>query len=92
LHLDLKVPLFTAVLGGSVTLATFDGDVTLHIQPGTQSGQIIRLRQKGMPVLRKPRNYGDLYAHVLVQVPEDLNDEERALFEKLRALRADPPF
>jgi curved DNA-binding protein len=92
LHLDLKVSLFTAVLGGSVTLATLDGDVTLHIQPGTQSGQIVRLREKGMPVLRQPGTYGDLYAHVLIQVPEDLSDEERALFEKLRALRADPPY
>ncbi|MCD4685505.1 MAG: J domain-containing protein [Anaerolineae bacterium] len=91
LHLDLKVSLYTAVLGGKVTIATLDGDVTLHIQPGTQSGQIIRLREKGMPLLRQASVYGDLYAHVLIQVPDKLSDEERALFERLRILRANPP-
>lgn len=90
LHLDLKVPLYTAVLGGKVTITTLDGNVTLHIQPGTQSGQIIRLREKGMPKLRQQGVYGDLYAHVLIQIPDVLSDEEHALFKRLRALRADP--
>jgi DnaJ-class molecular chaperone len=88
LHLDLKVPLFTAVLGGTVSVPTLSGNVSLRIQPGTQSGQTIRLRGKGLPQVRQKNAYGDLFAHVLVQVPTELNDRERALFEELRALRA----
>ncbi len=89
LHLDLKVPLYAAVLGGEVRVPTLDKPVTLRITPGTQSGRIIRLRGKGMPKLRQPESYGDLYAHVLVQIPTNLSDKERELFEQLRALRPD---
>jgi curved DNA-binding protein len=89
LHLDLKVPLYTAILGGTVEVPTLAGDVALRIQPGTQSGKSIRLRGKGMPVLRHPDTRGDLYAHILVQIPTDLTDEEKRLFEKLRALRSE---
>jgi curved DNA-binding protein len=87
LHLDLKVPLYTAVLGGNVQVSTLDTPVTLRIQPGTQSGQTVRLKGKGMPHLRQKGAYGDLYAHILVQVPTDLSKEEKKLFENLRALR-----
>lgn len=87
LFVDLKVPLLTAVLGGTVRAPTLDGGVTLTIKPGTQSGQTIRLRGKGMPRLRQSGEVGDLFARVLVQVPAHLTDEERALFERLRALQ-----
>jgi DnaJ-class molecular chaperone len=87
LHIDLKVPLYTAVLGGAVQVPTLAGDVSLRIQLGTQSGATIRLRGKGMPKLRQPDEYGDLFAHILVQVPTDLSSEEKHLFEDLRELR-----
>ncbi len=87
LYLDLKVPLYTAVLGGTMQVPTLGGTVSLNIKPGTQSGQTIRLRGKGMPKLRQPGEYGDLFARVLIQVPTDLSSEERTLFERLRALR-----
>jgi curved DNA-binding protein len=87
LHMDLKVPLYMAVLGGTVPVRTLTGEVMLTIQPGTQSGQSIRLRGKGMPRLREKDARGDLYAHILVQVPTNLTDQEKALFEELRALR-----
>ena len=88
LYMDLKVPLYTAVLGGKVQVPTLDGQVTLNIKPGTQSGQTIRLRGKGMPHLRQNNVHGDLYARILIQVPTDLSAEEKALFEKLRSLRS----
>ncbi len=87
LNLDLKVPLYTAVLGGTIQVPTLDAPVTLRIQPGTQSGQSIRLRGKGLPRMREEDIYGDLYARILIQVPTDLSKEELALFEKLRDLR-----
>ncbi len=88
LHLDLKVSLYTAVLGGTVKVPTLGGDVSLRIQPGTQSGQSIRLRGKGMPRMRQADSFGDLYAHILVQVPTDLTSKEKELFENLRTLRS----
>ena len=87
LHLDLKIPLYTAVMGGTICVPTLSGDVHLRIQPGTQSGQAIRLKGKGMPTLKQPNAYGDLYSHILIQVPTDLSDKEKKLFEELRALR-----
>lgn len=87
LHIDLKVPFYTAALGGTVSAPTLSGNVSLRIQPGTQSGQTIRLRGKGLPQVRQKDAYGDLYAHVLVQVPTELTERERALLEELRALR-----
>lgn len=85
LHIDLKVPFYTAALGGTVEVPTLDGSVSLRIQPGTQSGQKIRLRGKGMPHLHQKDRYGDLYAHVLIQVPTNITDEERTFLEELRA-------
>jgi curved DNA-binding protein len=88
LHIDLKVPLYTAVLGGTVQVPTMAGEVSLRIQPGTQSGATIRLRGRGMPRLRQADQFGDLYAHILVQVPTELSSEEQRLFEDLRDLRS----
>jgi curved DNA-binding protein len=89
LHVDLKIPLYAAVLGGNVSVPTLDGQVNLRVQPGTQSGQAIRLRGKGMPRLRSKNESGDLYAHVLILVPTNLSAKETKLFEDLRALRPD---
>jgi curved DNA-binding protein len=87
LYTDLKVDLFTAVLGGEVVVPALAGDVKLRIAPGTQSGKTIRLSERGMPHLRDEAEKGDLYVRVLVQVPTNLSDEERALFQQLADLR-----
>jgi curved DNA-binding protein len=89
LYMDLKVPLYTAVLGGEVRVSTLVGDVKLRIPPSAQSGQRIRLNDKGMPTLREKDEYGDLYVRILVQVPTNLSNEEVELFEQLRDLRPD---
>lgn len=87
LFIDLKIDLYTAVLGGEERIPTLAGDVKLRVPPGTQSGQRIRLQNKGMPLLRDPNLYGDMYVRPMVQVPADLTDEERSLFERLRQIR-----
>lgn len=87
LYMDLKLDIYTATLGGEVRLPTLNGDIKLRIPAGTQSGQRIRLSQKGMPHLREPNLFGDLYVRPLIQVPTELSEEERQLFEKLRTLR-----
>lgn len=90
LFVDVKIPLYTAVLGGSIRVNTLNaGEVKLKIFPGTQSGQRLRLSGKGLPKISEKGEYGDLYVRILIQVPADLTDEENALFERLRDLRPD---
>ncbi len=84
LHTDVKVDMFTALLGGQVEVTTLDRPVKLKIPAGTQSGRKFRLAGKGMPLLRHPDQRGDLYARVMITVPERLSDEQRALVEQLR--------
>jgi curved DNA-binding protein len=78
-----------AVLGGKVKVPTLTGPVNLTIPAGTQGGQTFRLRGKGMPRLRNQNQYGDLLATINIAVPQELSDEERALYEQLAALRQD---
>ncbi len=87
LYTQVEVDLYTAVLGGEVRVPTLKGDVYLRIPPGTQCGQRFRLRGRGMPKLKKPGEYGDLYAEIKVRIPKNLTPKERELFEQLAALR-----
>jgi curved DNA-binding protein len=87
LRCDLDVDLVTAVLGGETRLSTLDGDVSLKIPPGTNGGQVFRLRGKGMPDPAVPAQQGDILATVRVQIPQDLSDQEKSLFEQLARLR-----
>jgi curved DNA-binding protein len=68
LHLDLPVTIAEAFHGAKVRVPTADGAVTLKVPEGAQSGQVVRLRGKG--VVKKGRDAGDLYVHFLVQVPK----------------------
>ena len=87
LKTTVPVDLYTAVLGGTVPVSSFDRTVNLTIPPETDNGRQFRLRGLGMPALRNPERRGDLYAIVSVQLPHDLSDEERDLFRRLRAAR-----
>jgi molecular chaperone DnaJ len=69
-----------AVFGDTVEVPTLDGEVELDVPDGTQSGEVFRLRAKGMPKLRR-RGDGDLYVKVQVVTPESLNDEQREALE-----------
>ena len=89
LRCDVTVGLYTAVLGGEVQVPTLNGKVSLKIPPGTNSGKTFRLRSKGMPNPRKPKQRGNLLATVQVQVPQKLNARERELFEELARLRTE---
>ena len=86
LYTDVKVDLFTAVLGGKVKVETPGGSATLTIPAGTQQGQTFRLSGQGMPKMRSPKTSGDLYVRVKIEIPRKLNDEQQRLFEELRKL------
>ena len=87
IYTDVSVDLYTAILGGQAKVVTLKGDVLLSIPPETQSGKTFRLAGQGMPLLKKPNQFGNLYAKVKIAVPTDISEEEKKLFEELRALR-----
>lgn len=80
---NLLLPLPTAVLGGDVEIPTVDGKVKIKIEPGTQTGKILRLRGKGLPDVNR-YGTGDLLVNIAVYVPEKLNKEEREFFERIK--------
>ncbi len=80
-NLVLDIP--TAVLGGSVEVPTISGKARVKIAPGTQPGKILRLRGKGLP---SPNGYGtgDQLINIMVYIPEEINNDEKNIFEKLK--------
>ncbi len=86
LRCEVPIDLYTAVLGGEVTVPTLTGQAALRIPEGTQPGQTFRLRGQGMPVLRDPQKRGNLLVKVKVQLPEKLTDKQRQLFRQLAEL------
>ena len=85
LHATHTVDLYTAVLGGSTIVDTLTGQVKVKIAPGTQSGRVIRIKNKGMPVYGDSNIFGDLYVQLQVQIPERLTEKQRQLFEQLKS-------
>ena len=73
-----------AALGASVEIPTVDGRVKVKIEPGTQSGKVLRLRNKGLPSVNS-YGTGDLLINIKVYVPEKLTAEERKKIESLAA-------
>ena len=89
LHTKVRVPVTTAVLGGEAEVANPGGKpIRLRIPAGTQNGQVFRLKGKGMPIVGKPNEFGDLYATVEAELPRQLTPEERAHYEALAKLAA----
>jgi curved DNA-binding protein len=87
LHVKLRVPVTTAVLGGEAEVPNLAGKpVRLKIPPTTQSGQVFRLKGHGMPVVGKPAEHGDLYATVEAELPREISPEERQHYEALAKL------
>lgn len=85
LHTSVDVPLLDAVLGGSAQVKTLRGQIELTLPPETQNGRRFRLAGQGMARLNDRDRRGDLYATVNVQLPSNLTDGQRGLFEQMRA-------
>ena len=80
-NLMLDIP--TAALGGSVEIPTISGKARVKIPAGTQPGKVLRLRGKGLPSTEGYGN-GDELVNIMVYIPENLNDKEKAAIESLR--------
>lgn len=88
IFLDLQINIAQAALGDEITIPTIDGETTLTIPAGTQSGAVFKLRGQGAPRLdRSGRgvNYGRGDQHVIIQVavPQKLTPEQKKLFQEL---------
>ena len=87
LYARVRVPVTTAVLGGEAEVPNLGGKpIRLRIPAGTQNGQVFRLKGKGMPIVGKPGEFGDLYASVEAELPRQLTPEERVHYEALAKL------
>lgn len=80
--LELPVSVWQATLGDKLEVPTVDGMVEVEIKPGTQNGELIRLREKGVPFLRQ-NGRGDQLILIKVVIPRKLSDEQRRLMQEL---------
>ena len=83
LHRTINLDMYTAVLGGEITADTLTGKVKLKVAPGTQNNTKVKLKGKGVPVYKKEGQFGDLYLTYNVQIPKQLTDKQKELFEEL---------
>lgn len=87
LYKNMDLDLYTAVLGGDLTVNTFDGKAKLHLKPETQNGATVKLKGKGFPVYKKEGQFGDLFITYSLKTPTDLSSEEIELFKQLASLK-----
>jgi molecular chaperone DnaJ len=86
LYFELPVSIVDAALGTTIEIPTIDGSKSnVKIPPGTQTGKQLRLKDKGMPLLRGS-GFGDLYLQIKVEVPVNLSREQKILLEKYKEL------
>lgn len=92
LHCTVTLPMTAAALGTTVKVPALDGEEELDVRPGTQSGQVIELRGRGVPHLRGAGR-GDLLVHVVVATPTKLDERQEQLLRELAKMRGEeaPP-
>jgi curved DNA-binding protein len=83
LYTTADLDLYTAVLGGEITINTLDGKVKLKVKPETQNGSKIKLKGKGFPVYKNRGKSGDLFVTYNVKIPTNLTERQKELFFEL---------
>jgi len=83
---EVHVDITQAILGSGIDVSTLSGSVKMKIPPGTQSGRLFRLRDKGLPDVRTRRR-GDEHVRVIVDIPAGLPAKERQLMQEWSRLR-----
>jgi curved DNA-binding protein len=84
--MDVPLDLYTAVLGGEITVDTLGGKIKLKVNPETQQGTKTRLKGKGFPVYKQEGLFGDLYITFSIRIPTKLSPEQKELFTRLSKL------
>ena len=90
IHTKVPVTITEAALGAKIEVPTIDGRALLRIPPGTQSGQKLRLREKGAPSARTGRR-GDQYVEIQIVVPRVADEKSKELLRELNRLNPDDP-
>ena len=88
LFANVSLDLYTAVLGGDITIDTLNGKVKLKVKPETQNGTKVKLKGKGFPVYKDESRSGDFYITYEVKIPTNLNERQKELFAELSGLTA----
>jgi curved DNA-binding protein len=83
---NVELDLYTAVLGGEITIDTLDSKVKLNVKPETQNGTKVNLKGKGFPVYKNEGQFGDLQVTYTIKMPTNLTDKQKELFEELRKM------
>merc|ERR1711920_1075880 len=87
IYSDEKISFVDAILGASVKTPVVDGEVTIKVPPGTQPGQVMRLKGNGAPRLGNADSRGDHYVTMNVEIPKRLSKEEEDLIQKLKEIQ-----
>jgi molecular chaperone DnaJ len=90
LHCEMPISFATAALGGEIEIPTLDGHAKVKIPAETQTGQVFRLRNKGIRPVRGSVT-GDLYCHVAVETPVKLTARQKELLRELEAINQQDP-
>ena len=90
LHCEMPVSFTTAALGGEIEIPTLDGQAKLRIPPETQTGQVFRLRNKGIRPVRGSVT-GDLYCHVALETPVKLTSRQKELLREFEEISQQDP-
>lgn len=90
IYLDQAVSILQATLGSEVEIPSLDGKIKCKVEPGTQPGTTLRLRGRGVPVLNG-RGRGDQYVTIRVEVPRNLNEEQKQALRKFAETMGEIP-
>jgi molecular chaperone DnaJ len=92
IYISVPITITEAVLGAKIEVPTIDGPSRpLRVPPGTNSGQKLRLREKGVPSVRTPGHRGDEYIELQVVVPKPVDERVRELFTELEKIAPEDP-
>ena len=83
LYTKAYLDLYSAVLGGEVTINTLNGKVKLKVKPETQNASKVKLKGKGFPVYKSKGQFGDLYITYIIKIPTNLTEKQKELFTEL---------
>lgn len=89
LQMDLPISFTQAALGAKIIIKTLDGSIELKVPSGTQSGTILKVKDKGVPHLNQPGRRGDLLVTVRVLIPSKLSKKEKELLKQLAEQRGE---
>lgn len=86
------IDVFTAILGGEISVSTFKGKIKVKIPPNFKFDKRLRLKGFGMPDYNNPDKFGDLHLDLKYKLPEFVSDEEQILLRRIKEIRNNPHY